>query len=153
MGIVCLGVPCIKLVAPKIGPLPQQLLGAITITVLLLFLAPAFQSIAPSVGLMAGALLGIGLSTGLMIPTHPLLMMRILERDAGLTKDELGGALATTSTMFMMFGALVGPTVSSNILVAAGFARLTIYSAVFYAVVYLSCLFFLRSYNVQTGLY
>ena len=78
-------------------------------------------------------------------------MLRILERDAGLTKAHVGGALAATSMTGMMTGAMIAPGVSSAVVAAFGFPVFTTYWAFVYIGLYLPCAIFLLKYNVKTG--
>jgi hypothetical protein len=91
----------------------QQALGASCITLGFLLLGPSplfgFGSNMHTTPLASGSLLLIGCGVGLVMPTHSLFMMRILQREAGLHKRQIGGAVATTTISTAMVGVRRAP--------------------------------------------
>lgn len=133
-----------------IGPSWGQLIGSVLIFIgaLLLGPSPIFGSgLTPSIGLAIGALFVIGSGLGVCVPTTPIFMLRILEREAGLRKAEVGGSLATTAMTFIMLGALTAPTISSAIYAAVGFPAFTTGWAFIYVALYIPCAVLLWKYN------
>lgn len=132
------------------GPSLQQALGASCIFTGATLLGPSpilGGAIQPSTGLAIGALMLVGGGVGICVPTTPMFMLRILEREAGLTKAEVGGSLATTAGTMIMIGALVAPTVSSIVYNAVGFQWVTGGWALVYAGLYIPCALVLLRYN------
>uniref|UniRef100_A0A6T8DUC9 Major facilitator superfamily (MFS) profile domain-containing protein n=1 Tax=Prymnesium polylepis TaxID=72548 RepID=A0A6T8DUC9_9EUKA len=137
------------LLSKFIAPVVQQAIGvAILFTAcLLLGPSPLLPFLDKTQGLFITALVCIGIGSAMFLPTHPLFMLRILYREAGLTKKELGGAMAAVSTDFMYSGAIIAPTVSSLVVEAIGFEDFTTIWAFVYVTAWLPCIWVLSRYN------
>jgi MFS family permease len=132
------------------GPSVQQALGAVLIVcgTLLLGPSPIFGSwLSPSLHLFVGGLFCIGLGSGIAIPTNPLFVLKILHREAGLTKEELGGVIASTTATFYFAGALIAPMVGSLMYEIVGFQWLTTGWAFTFIAIFLPCACVLAKYN------
>lgn len=53
------------------------------------------------------------MGVGMCLPTNALYILRVMEKEAGLTKREVGGTLATISVGCANFGALLAPISTS----------------------------------------
>jgi len=126
---------------------PHQIIGVSIIFVGYLALGNFFTLVTPSTGLFVTGLVFVGGGCGFIIPSHPTIMLRILWRDKGLTKDELGGALAATTTTCLYIAGFIAPTAGSGVYDAVGFPALMTGLAIFFVAGAAICIALLYKYD------
>jgi MFS family permease len=85
-----------------------------TVTILGLLLLAPVPPFVPSTALFAAAAALVGLGIGILSPSTPSFMLRILERDAGLHRRDVGGAIGSVVFFVMMLSALLGPPIGRS---------------------------------------
>jgi len=135
----------------KIGACAQQLLGGcvICLSALLLGPSPIFGSALPkSLALFIGALCLTGIGSAMVMPVNTIFILRIVERETGMTKDQMGGVASTLSTALLMISALIAPPVGSSLYGSTlTFEWLTTGWAICFAAIFFPCVLFLCSYR------
>lgn len=146
---------------PAAGMMVGQAVGMVG---LLLFMRPSIQQAcgaallifgsvvlgwATETGIAIAGLLMIGSGFGICLSAQPAMSLRILWRDAGLTKNDVGGALSATSTMFEQISTLVAPTIGPYVEDGFGFQWLCYGWAIFYFLLFAICWFLLLPYGLD----
>jgi len=132
------------------GPSAQQMFGHLIITLGVILIGPSpifFGLVNKSVGLSVGALSLLGVGGGMVILTQPTFMLRIMWRERGWTKDDLGGVNAAVGLASAMLGMLIGPTISSGLLPVIGFDWLSTGYVIMHVPAVMACANFLRQYS------
>jgi hypothetical protein len=132
-----------------IGAITQHALGAASMLIGLLILAPSqlFSFFSPTLPTFIIGLALIGVGAGIMMPTNPFFVLRIIERETSLTKDHVGGILAGTTASFYFAGAALSSALSSVLYEAVGFEALTVASALFCVAIVVPCWYILAPYG------
>jgi len=126
-----------------IGPDLQQLVAMLiyTLGVLLLGPSPLLPFLTPSHSLFCGALLMIGIGMGIGMPMQMVLLLRILWREKGYTKQDVSGSLAAANLTIGMLGGAILPPLGAYLYEQSDAATLSTSAATFVLAGYLPIAF------------
>jgi len=117
----------------------QQGLGFVIHVVGILLQGPSLifgSSIPKSATQIFVAMSLTGLGTAFALPMQSYFMLRIVWENAGVTKEDVGGSIASGQLFFGMLAGVVAPPIGGALYRAIGFPGLTTVYGLFFAAMY-----------------